>query len=65
MSCLTFVGTLRVAHYEDATIHALATDSDNKFLIAGDSSGYVSVWNIEHYCINNDQVCSTDQFNYN
>jgi WD40 repeat protein len=52
----TATGTLRVAHYEDETIHALTTDSDNKFLIAGDSSGYISVWNIEHYCINNDQA---------
>ncbi|XP_062507876.1 WD repeat-containing protein on Y chromosome-like [Corticium candelabrum] len=46
-------GTLRAAQYDDEIVHALATDDDNKFLITGDSLGFVSVWDIEHYLIDN------------
>lgn len=32
------------------TVLALATDQDNNILVSGDSSGYITVWDVHGYC---------------
>ena len=49
------VGQFNAAHEKGNTILAMATDPDEKYLITGDSQGYIKVWHIENYCIANEE----------
>ncbi|XP_037083590.1 WD repeat-containing protein on Y chromosome-like [Pollicipes pollicipes] len=44
----------RVCNAENDYCLTLASDSRNRFLITGDTAGYVRVWLIENYCIDNE-----------
>lgn len=60
------MGRFTAANDEDSTVVALATDTSNEILITGDSSGFITVWDISSYCISRAetiiaQVWSTTQ----
>lgn len=51
------VGQFNAAHEKGRVILSMATDPDEKYLITGDSQGYIKVWHIENYCaVNEDGV---------
>ena len=39
-----------MTQYEDENIFAMATDSDESHLIAGDTIGVISVFCLQYYC---------------
>jgi WD40 repeat protein len=45
------LGQFNAAHRVGESVHALATDEQNKFLFTGDTLGYVKIWEISEYCI--------------
>lgn len=45
------MGTFLAAHEDDGNVSALATDPRNEVLVTGDSSGYITLWDISSYCI--------------
>ena len=49
-TCMSFPGYFRCACFEDDSVNSLASDSKNDVLIAGDTAGSVSMWNIRTYC---------------
>ncbi|XP_065844948.1 cilia- and flagella-associated protein 337-like isoform X2 [Oscarella lobularis] len=44
------MGYFRCACFQDDSVNSLASDSKNDVLIAGDTAGSVSMWNIRTYC---------------
>ncbi|XP_078488317.1 WD repeat-containing protein on Y chromosome-like [Ciona intestinalis] len=44
------LGQFVAAHRDGESVLSMATDEQNKILITGDSSGYVTIWDIETYC---------------
>ncbi|KAJ8045382.1 WD repeat-containing protein on Y chromosome [Holothuria leucospilota] len=45
------LGQFNAAHKPKESILTMATDSNNEFLITGDTMGYVKIWDISNYCI--------------
>ncbi|XP_077864869.1 WD repeat-containing protein on Y chromosome-like [Saccoglossus kowalevskii] len=62
------LGQFNAAHGKNESVLAMTTDAANKFLITGDTMGYVVVWDITDYCIKGDtRTSQTDmqkQFPY-
>ena len=50
------VGQFNAAHEKGSVIVSMATDPDEKYLITGDSQGYIKVWHIENYCAVNEDA---------
>lgn len=44
------MGTFYAAAKPGESVLALATDTNNRYLISGDTTGEIRVWNIENYC---------------
>ena len=47
---LTCPGTFRLTKFEEENVWALATDQKNTLLIAGDTGGYMFVYDISGWC---------------
>ncbi len=47
------LGQWIASHFAGDTVSSMATDPDNFYLITGDSSGYVKVWDMTNYCVSN------------
>ncbi|XP_013411389.1 WD repeat-containing protein on Y chromosome [Lingula anatina] len=45
------LGQFNAAHKPDEAVLAMATDSQNEYLITGDTAGYIKVWDITEYCV--------------
>ena len=47
---------------EDECVIAMKTDASNEFLLAGDTAGFIAVFNIKNYCISDKvlpyKICS-------
>ena len=50
------LGQFCAAHNQGESVIALTTDSKNKYLITGDTSGYIKVWLISSFCISKKQM---------
>ncbi|KAK6169081.1 hypothetical protein SNE40_020202 [Patella caerulea] len=45
------LGQFNAAHKADSSVNTMVVDSENRFLITGDTMGVVKVWDIFNYCI--------------
>lgn len=52
---------------EDECAIAMKTDTSNKFLLAGDTAGFIAIFDIKNYCISDEVVTSylQDHSSYN
>ena len=46
------LGQFNAAHKRGEAVLAMTTDRNNEYLVTGDSSGYIKVWDMCMYCIN-------------
>jgi len=44
------LGHFHAAENKDNSVLAITSSADDVYLITGDTSGFVTVWNIEDYC---------------
>lgn len=56
---LVNLGTFRMTKYEEENVWAITTDYKNTILIAGDTAGYMYVFDITNWGGNSNKVCST------
>ena len=45
------LGHFHAATNNDGSVVAMASSTDDVYLITGDTSGHVTVWNIQDYCV--------------
>ncbi|XP_067097018.1 WD repeat-containing protein on Y chromosome-like [Osmerus mordax] len=45
------LGKFRAVHSNGLSINSMSTDQRNQMLLTGDSCGYITLWDIEDYCL--------------
>jgi len=51
LTLICFLGHFRATEDKDGSVIALSSTPDDNYLITADTSGRVSVWDIENYCL--------------
>ena len=51
-------GSFPLTPHEEEVVLALATDPSNHWLLAGDTAGYISTFNVARYCTTPGEVCT-------
>lgn len=54
-------GSFYVPSTDDESVIALATNSNDEILLTGDTKGFIQVWDIKDYCIQNTPTVKTDR----
>ena len=47
-------GCFALTEMEDECVIAMKTDTSNEFLLAGDTAGFIAIFNIKNYCISDE-----------
>ncbi len=59
-TCSVFeTGSFAMTDMEDECVIAMKMDAGNEFLLAGDTAGFIAIFNIKNYCTSDEvQLCS-------